>query len=83
MQAIRLRGAHHNLQGVDLDLHAGETIRAVVTSVSSAGKSSLALDTLLFRGFWQRFVESFSPYALPGAARRPPIKLARSVENRH
>jgi excinuclease ABC subunit A len=73
MQAIRLRGARtHNLQGIDLDLHAGELV--AVTGVSGAGKSSLALDTLYSEG-QRRFVESFSPYARQFLERleRPPI----------
>ncbi|MEJ7735176.1 MAG: ATP-binding cassette domain-containing protein, partial [Polyangiaceae bacterium] len=61
MHDIRLRGARtHNLRGIDLDLRPGEL--TVVTGLSGAGKSSLALDTLYSEG-QRRFVESFSPYA--------------------
>ncbi len=61
MHPIRLRGARtHKLQGIDLDLFPGEL--TVVTGVSGAGKSSLAMDTLYAEG-QRRFVESFSPYA--------------------
>src|SRR6187200_839067 len=79
MQAIRLRGARtHNLQGVDLDLHAGELVG--VAGVSGAGKSSLALDTLYAEG-QRRFVESFSPYARQFLERleRPPIDALEPV----
>ena len=48
-RTIELRGLRtHNLKGIDLDLPLGKLI--VVTGVSGAGKSSLALDTLLCRG---------------------------------
>ncbi len=73
MHPIRLRGARtHNLQGIDLDLRAGELVS--VTGPSGAGKSSLALDTLYAEG-QRRFVESFSPYARQFLERleRPPI----------
>ncbi|HSQ67078.1 MAG TPA: excinuclease ABC subunit UvrA [Polyangiaceae bacterium] len=73
MHPIRLRGARtHNLQGIDLDLRAGELVS--VTGPSGAGKSSLALDTLYAEG-QRRFVESFSPYARKFLERleRPPI----------
>ncbi|MFP4130016.1 MAG: ATP-binding cassette domain-containing protein, partial [Halorhodospira sp.] len=58
---IRIRGARqHNLQGVDLDLPAGELI--VITGVSGSGKSSLAFDTVYAEG-QRRYVETFSAYA--------------------
>ncbi|AMV37552.1 excinuclease ABC subunit UvrA [Planctomyces sp. SH-PL62] len=58
---IQLRGARtHNLKGIDLDLPLGRLI--VVTGVSGAGKSSLALDTLYAEG-QRRYVETFSAYA--------------------
>jgi excinuclease ABC subunit A len=59
-RSIELRGLRtHNLKGVDLDLPLGKLI--VVTGVSGAGKSSLALDTLYAEG-QRRYVETFSPY---------------------
>jgi excinuclease ABC subunit A len=73
MHDIRLRGARtHNLRGIDLDLRPGEL--TVVTGLSGAGKSSLAIDTLYSEG-QRRFVESFSPYARQFLERleRPPI----------
>ncbi|MBK1726945.1 excinuclease ABC subunit A, partial [Halorhodospira neutriphila] len=58
---IRIRGARqHNLQGLDLDLPAGELI--VLTGVSGSGKSSLAFDTVYAEG-QRRYVETFSAYA--------------------
>jgi excinuclease ABC subunit A len=69
-----LRGAcTHNLKSVDLRLEPGEVV--VVTGVSGAGKSSLAMDTLYAEG-QRRFVESFSPYARQFLERleRPPIE---------
>ncbi|WP_443134958.1 excinuclease ABC subunit UvrA [Halorhodospira sp. 9621] len=60
-EPIRIRGARqHNLQGLDLDLPAGELI--VVTGVSGSGKSSLAFDTVYAEG-QRRYVETFSAYA--------------------
>ena len=79
MHPIRLRGARtHNLQGLDLDLRAGELV--AITGVSGAGKSSLALDTLYAEG-QRRFVESFSPYARQFLERleRPPIDSLEPV----
>jgi len=58
--SIQLRGVRtHNLKGIDLDLPPNRLI--VVTGVSGAGKSSLALDTLYAEG-QRRYVETFSPY---------------------
>ena len=68
-----LRGARtHNLKSVDLEVHPGQLL--VLTGVSGAGKSSLALDTLYAEG-QRRFVESFSPYARQFLERleRPPV----------
>ncbi|MFO0564537.1 MAG: excinuclease ABC subunit UvrA [Polyangiaceae bacterium] len=73
MLSTELRGARtHNLTGVDLRLDPGQVV--VVTGVSGAGKSSLAMDTLYAEG-QRRFVESFSPYARQFLERleRPPI----------
>ena len=73
MLPTRLEGARtHNLAGVDLTLRPGELV--VVTGVSGAGKSSLAMDTLYAEG-QRRFVESFSPYARQFLERlkRPPM----------
>ncbi len=59
-RAIELRGLRtHNLKSIDLDLPLRTLI--VVTGVSGAGKSSLALDTLYAEG-QRRYVETFSPY---------------------
>ncbi len=60
-RSITLRGVRtHNLKNVDLQLPLDRLI--VVTGVSGAGKSSLALDTLYAEG-QRRYVETFSPYA--------------------
>src|SRR3974390_1943252 len=70
MLPTRLEGARtHNLKSVSLSLRPGEV--GVVTGVSGAGKSSLALDTLYSEG-QRRFVESFSPYARQFLERLPP-----------
>src|SRR5262245_638886 len=61
MLPTTLEGAStHNLKAVSLTLEPGELV--VLTGVSGAGKSSLAMDTLYAEG-QRRFVESFSPYA--------------------
>src|SRR6187397_1170726 len=68
-----LEGAEtHNLKGVSLTLVPGQVV--VITGVSGAGKSSLAMDTLYAEG-QRRFVESFSPYARQFLERleRPPV----------
>src|SRR3974390_774857 len=73
MLPTRLEGARtHNLKSVSLSLRPGEV--GVISGVSGAGKSSLALDTLYSEG-QRRFVESFSPYARQFLERleRPPI----------
>jgi len=60
-RSITLRGVRtHNLKNISLDLPLGRLI--VVTGVSGAGKSSLALDTLYAEG-QRRYVETFSAYA--------------------
>jgi excinuclease ABC subunit A len=74
-----LEGAEtHNLKSVDLELVPGEVV--VITGVSGAGKSSLAMDTLYAEG-QRRFVESFSPYARQFLERleRPPMKRLEPV----
>lgn len=79
MLTTELRGARtHNLKSVDLDLVPGEIV--VLTGVSGAGKSSLALDTLYAEG-QRRFVESFSPYARQFLERleRPPMDSLEPV----
>jgi excinuclease ABC subunit A len=60
-RSITLRGVRtHNLKDISLELPLGRLV--VVTGVSGAGKSSLALDTLYAEG-QRRYVETFSPYA--------------------
>src|SRR5689334_5567647 len=79
MLPTRLEGARtHNLKSVSLALRPGEVV--VVTGVSGAGKSSLALDTLYAEG-QRRFVESFSPYARQFLERleRPPMDRLEPV----
>jgi len=74
MRASQLKGARtHNLRDVDLQVRPGELM--VLTGVSGAGKSSLALETLYAEG-QRRFVESFSPYVRQFLERldRPPMK---------
>src|SRR6478609_7464540 len=74
-----LEGAEtHNLKGIDLEFVPGQVV--VITGVSGAGKSSLALDTLYAEG-QRRFVESFSPYARQFLERleRPPMKRLEPV----
>ncbi|MCB9590097.1 MAG: excinuclease ABC subunit UvrA [Polyangiaceae bacterium] len=79
MLTTELKGARtHNLKSVDLSLVPGEIV--VLTGVSGAGKSSLALDTLYAEG-QRRFVESFSPYARQFLERleRPPMDSLEPV----
>ncbi len=79
MLPTRLEGAStHNLKDVSLSLEPGQLV--VVTGVSGAGKSSLALDTLYAEG-QRRFVESFSPYARQFLERleRPPVRRLEPV----
>ena len=79
MLPTRLEGARtHNLRSVSLELRPGEVV--VLTGVSGAGKSSLALDTLYAEG-QRRFVESFSPYARQFLERleRPPMDRLEPV----
>ncbi len=79
MHPTTLEGAStHNLKQVSLTLEPGELV--VLTGVSGAGKSSLAMDTLYAEG-QRRFVESFSPYARQFLERleRPPMKRLEPV----
>jgi excinuclease ABC subunit A len=74
-----LEGAEtHNLKGIDLSFVPGQVV--VITGVSGAGKSSLAMDTLYAEG-QRRFVESFSPYARQFLERleRPPMKRLEPI----
>jgi len=74
-----LEGAEtHNLKCIDLEFVPGEVV--VITGVSGAGKSSLAMDTLYAEG-QRRFVESFSPYARQFLERleRPPMKRLEPI----
>src|SRR6187401_3832835 len=74
-----LEGAEtHNLKSIDLEFVPGQVV--VITGVSGAGKSSLAMDTLYAEG-QRRFVESFSPYARQFLERleRPPMKRLEPV----
>jgi excinuclease ABC subunit A len=60
-RSITLRGVRtHNLKNISLSVPLDGLV--VVTGVSGAGKSSLALDTLYAEG-QRRYVETFSPYA--------------------
>jgi excinuclease ABC subunit A len=79
MLSTKLEGACvHNLKSVSLTLAPGQLV--VVTGVSGAGKSSLAMDTLYAEG-QRRFVESFSPYARQFLERleRPDVKSLEPV----
>ncbi|MFZ5897144.1 MAG: excinuclease ABC subunit UvrA [Myxococcota bacterium] len=79
MLPIQLEGAStHNLDDVSLEIEPGSLI--VLTGVSGAGKSSLAMDTLYAEG-QRRFVESFSPYARQFLERleRPPVRRLEPV----
>src|SRR3954451_5041391 len=79
MLPTTLEGAEtHNLKSIDLEFVPGQVV--VITGVSGAGKSSLAMDTLYAEG-QRRFVESFSPYARQFLERleRPPIDSLEPV----
>ncbi len=78
-RVIRLRGASvHNLRAIDLDLPLSRLI--VITGVSGAGKTSLALDTLRAEG-QRRYIETFSPFARQFLDRleKPPSDLIDGV----
>ena len=67
-RAIELRGLRtHNLKSVDLDLPLRKLI--VVTGVSGAGKSSLALDTLYAEGQRQIGRASWNSVIVPTVLR--------------
>ncbi len=79
---IRIRGARtHNLKNVNLDIPRDKFV--VITGLSgSAGKSSLAFDTLYAEG-QRRYVESLSAYArqfLHKWKNRKSIRLKVSVQ---
>ncbi|HET9953628.1 MAG TPA: excinuclease ABC subunit UvrA [Polyangiaceae bacterium] len=79
MLHTRLESARtHNLKDVSLELEPGTLV--VLSGVSGAGKSSLAIDTLYAEG-QRRFVESFSPYARQFLERleRPPMQSLEPV----
>jgi excinuclease ABC subunit A len=78
-RSIELRGLRtHNLKGIDLELPLGKLI--VVTGVSGAGKSSLALDTLYAEG-QRRYIETFSPYIRQFLAKldKPPAEKIEGI----
>ncbi len=78
-RSIEVRGLRtHNLKSIELDLPLGKFI--VVTGVSGAGKSSLALDTLYAEG-QRRYVETFSPYTRQFLAKldKPPADRIEGI----
>src|SRR3954451_13575798 len=74
-----LEGAEtHNLKGIDLEFVPGQVV--VITGVSGAGKSSLAMDTLYAEG-QRRFVETSTPSApkLWERLERPPMNRLEPI----
>ena len=70
LTTLRLRGVRtRNLQAIDVDLPINSLV--VITGVSGAGKTSLALETLVVEG-QRRFLETF-----PASARRFLERLER------